>query len=204
MQGKVSDYDKSSENIIWIKKDKGVNDYENNIFVACVYNSPKNLRYTMFYDSNVIDRLEQQLKKFSSSDLISIGGYFNSRAGNEPDYITEDTRNMSFLPGDYEPDKFTVSRNNEDVSINYFGQQLLKLCIAAKLRILNGRTRGDLQGHFTYFGFQGCKKVDLVLESESLLKSSLIQYLSVDHKVILLKISNNNLLETNKNPTNCI
>ena len=121
LQGKVPVYDKSSENIIWIKKDKGVNDYENNIFVACVYNSPENLRCTMFYDSNVIDRLEQQLKKFSSSDLILIGGYFNSRAWNEPDYITEDTRNMSFLPGDYEPDKFTVSRNNEDVSINYFG-----------------------------------------------------------------------------------
>ena len=32
-------YDKSSENIIWIKIDKGINDYENNIFVACVYNS---------------------------------------------------------------------------------------------------------------------------------------------------------------------
>ena len=32
-------YDKSSEKIIWIKIDKGINDYENNIFVACVYNS---------------------------------------------------------------------------------------------------------------------------------------------------------------------
>ena len=29
--------------------------------------------YTKFNDSNVIDRLEQQLKKFSSSDLILIG-----------------------------------------------------------------------------------------------------------------------------------
>ena len=61
---------------------------------------------------------------------------------------------MSFLPGDYELDTFTVSRNIEDVSINYFGEQLLQLCIAAKLRILNDGTRGDLHGHFTYFGFQ--------------------------------------------------
>ena len=43
LHGKVSVYDKSSENIIWIKKDKSVNDYENNIFVACVYSSPKKL-----------------------------------------------------------------------------------------------------------------------------------------------------------------
>ena len=33
LQGKVSVYN-LSENIIWIKVDKGVNDYENNIFVA--------------------------------------------------------------------------------------------------------------------------------------------------------------------------
>ena len=63
LQGKVNSvYDKPSKNIIWIKINKGVNDEENNIFVACVYNSPKHSRYTKFYDSNVIDRLEQQLK----------------------------------------------------------------------------------------------------------------------------------------------
>ena len=61
-----------------------------------------------------------------------------------------DARDLRFLSRDYELDTFTMSRNNKDVSINYFSQQLLKLCIAAKLRVLNGRTRGDLQGHFTY------------------------------------------------------
>ena len=74
------------------------------------------MRYTKFYDSNVIDRLQQQLKKFSSSDLILIGGDFNSRTGTEPGYITEDTREMSLLPEDYKLDIFTVSRNNEDAS----------------------------------------------------------------------------------------
>ena len=93
--------------------------------------------------------------------------------------MAEDTRDLSFRPGDYELDTFTVSRINEDISMNYFGEQLLRLRIAAKLRILNGRTRGDQQDHFTYFGFQGCSTVDLVLASESHLKSSLIQYLSV-------------------------
>ena len=58
LQGKVSVYEKSSENILWIKIGKSINDYENNIFVACVYNSPKNSTYTKFYDSDVIDRLE--------------------------------------------------------------------------------------------------------------------------------------------------
>ena len=68
-QGKVSVYDKTSENIIWIKTDKGVNDYENNT-VACVYSRPKSLKYTKFYGGNVTIRLEQQLTVKSSSDLI--------------------------------------------------------------------------------------------------------------------------------------
>ena len=93
--------------------------------------------------------------------------------------MIEDTKDLSFLPGNYELELFTVSRNNENVSINYFGHQLLKLCIAAKLRILNGQTRWDRQGHFTYLGFQGFSTVDLVLTSESLLQSSLFQYLSI-------------------------
>ena len=76
LQGKVLVYDKSSENINCIKIDKGVNNYEHSIFAACVYNSLelllrcvftialKSLRCTKFYDSNVIDMLEQQLKNF--------------------------------------------------------------------------------------------------------------------------------------------
>ena len=37
-------------------------------------------------------------------------------------------------------------RNNEDISLNNYAEQLIQLCIASKLRVLNGRTRGNLQG----------------------------------------------------------
>ena len=98
---------------------------------------------------------------------------------------------------DYEIDSITSIRNNQHISINEYGQQLLDLCIATKLRILNGRTMGDLQGHITYIGNTGHSTVDLVLASEiCLLQSGLIQYLSVldlnhvsDHRPILLKLS---------------
>ena len=72
---------------------------------------------------------------------------------------------------------------------------MIQLCIASKLRVLNGRTRRDLQGHFTYLGYEGCSTVDLVLASENIFQTNLIQYLSVqtfttfsDHRLILLKI----------------
>ena len=62
---------------------------------------------------------------------------------------------------------------------------------------VNGRTRGDLQGHMTYTGNKGHSTVDLVLASEiCLLQSGLIQHVSVldlnhlsDHCPILLKLS---------------
>ena len=80
----------SSENNIWVKIDKGVNDYENNILIACVYNIPKNSTYAKFCDGNVIDRSEEQLKKISFAISILVGGVFNRRTGAEPDFITEE------------------------------------------------------------------------------------------------------------------
>ena len=38
----------SSENNIWVKIDKGVNDYENNILIACVLTSQKT-RHTLSF-----------------------------------------------------------------------------------------------------------------------------------------------------------
>ena len=122
------------------------------------------------------------------------GGDFNSKIGTKADFIVEYRKDLDFLPG-YELDTFTTHRNNEDVSLNSFGEQLIQLCIASKLRVLNGRTRSDLQGHFTYLGYQGCSTVDLVLASENFSQTNLIQYLSIqtfttfsDHRPILLKI----------------
>ena len=70
------------------------------------------------------------------------------------------------------------------------------MCIASKLRILNGRTREDFQGHFTYVGYNECSSVDLILASENILTQlSLVGYLSVQelnplshHKPLLLKL----------------
>ena len=44
---------------------------------------------------------------------------------------------------------FMTHRNDEDISLNNYAEQLIQLCIASKLRVLNGRTRGNLQGHST-------------------------------------------------------
>ena len=57
--------------------------------------------------------------------------------------------NLAYLSQNYEIDSLTSVRKNQDISINDYGQQLLDLYIASKLRSLNGKTTGDLQGHIT-------------------------------------------------------
>ena len=106
--------------------------------------------------------------------------------------MAEDRKDLDFLPEGYELDTFTTHRKNEDYS---YGEQLMQLCITSKLRVLNGSTRGNLQGYFTYIGYQGCSIVNLVLVSEKVFQTKFIQYLSVktfttfsDHRSIILRI----------------
>ena len=136
----------------------------------------------------------EQWAKFWELDQIIIGRDFNSRIGTQVDFIFEDRKDLDFLPEGYELNTFTTDRNNEDVSLNSYGEQLIQLCIASILRVLNGRTQGDLQGYFAYIGYQGCSTVDLVLASENIFQTNLIQYLLVqtftifsDQRPILLR-----------------
>ena len=109
--------------------------------------------------------------------MVFVGSDFNSRIGTQNDFIIENEKDLNYLPQDYELDTIRSVRNNQDTSVN--GQQLLDLCIETKLKILNGRNRGGLQGHLTYIGFHGCSTVDLALTSEaSLAKPNIVQYLS--------------------------
>ena len=95
--------------------------------------------------------------------MIFVGGDFNSRIGTQNDFIIKNEKDRNYLLRDYELDTIRSVRNNQDTSVNEYGQQLLDLCIEINLRILNSRTRGDLQGHLTYIGFHGYSTVDLVL-----------------------------------------
>ena len=60
-------------------------------------------------------------------------------------------------------------KNNEDSTINNYGKTLLDLCIKTDLRILNGRTLGNLPGTFTSFQYNGKSVVDYIIMSEKLL-----------------------------------
>ena len=54
---------------------------KSNTYIACVYISPKYSTYTKENECNVLQLIEEQLAKFSESDLIIIGADFNSCVG---------------------------------------------------------------------------------------------------------------------------
>ena len=55
-------------------------------------------------------------------------------------------------------------------SINAHGRALLALCRNTGMRILNGRTPGDLSGAFTFHSVQGSSLLDYVLVCPSMME----------------------------------
>ena len=77
---------------------------------------------------------------------ILLCGDMNARTGSKNDYIEKDTNFFVPSPIPYEKD-FESGRQSADISVNTQGRQLIDLCISLRLRILNGRHKGDSPGN---------------------------------------------------------
>ena len=105
----------------------------------------------------------------------------NSRTLSLPDYISDDDCHYVPTP----PSELYVSeglgcdaRQNYDTGYNNYGKKFLELCKRVSLRILNGRTLGDLAGHLTCFTGRGASSVDYGAASPDLMGQ--IRYFKVD------------------------
>ena len=127
------------------------------------------------YD-NDFTSLEGEVLTFSSKGKIVLIGDFNSRTGQNPNFIEIDSSQINdvdgvdLLPPDYVSDT-ELKRVNQDFIIKSHGKKMLDLCLSSGLRILNGRFLGDSLGYFTYMSNNGFSSVDYAILSESLLPS---------------------------------
>ena len=120
-------------------------------FAYCVpYNSP--LFETNILPPDIFEDLEQKLAQFSGLGNLILLGDMNSRTLTLPDYISDDDCHYVPTP----PSELYVSeglgcdaRQNYDTGYNIYGKKFLELCKRVSLRILNGRTLGDLAGQFS-------------------------------------------------------
>ena len=163
LHNNITIHDQKTENMLWIKINKNYLNFDQDIFVCAVYNSPINSSYAQRQESDFFYSLQEKMTSFSPHDYILIGGDFNARTNTLPDYVYESQGDANFInfPDNYEIDQFTTLRNNQDIHTNSHGKKLIDFAISTKMRILNGRTLGDLLGKFTYIGYNGVGTVDM-------------------------------------------
>ena len=82
------------------------------------------------------------------------------------------------VPEDYKNDEQCLRRSQDLGTVNARGRNLLETCTALNLRILNGRTVGDLEGKNTCFHYNGSSVVDYVIGSKIILRN--VQYVIVN------------------------
>jgi hypothetical protein len=87
-----------------------------------------------------------------------------------------------------------MHRKSQDQTVRDRGYDLIDLCIASRLRILNGRTLGDLNGKFTCHKTAGSSVVDYMITNEEMLNNVIFfqvqEFISTlsDHCQIMVQI----------------
>jgi len=179
--------------ILWCKLDRNFFGLERDLYVGCAYFSPENSSSIKMENNLVFETLQEDISKFSNQGDVLLLGDLNARTASlQESFIHDDCLSHEFL--DVRED--IQARSSCDKGVNRYGNQLLDLCSAANLVILNGRVPGDLSGKLTCHKYNGSSLVDYyIVNSEFLSK---IQYLKVndlsvfsDHCSLSCSISTN-------------
>jgi len=136
------------------------------------------------HDDDPFLSLENDVCEYKANGDIIICGDLNARTGIKPDYISDcndigDIDNIILSSSNSALDKQgRKNRNNVDKFSNLYGNKLLSLCQSLNLRILNGRTLGDLSGNYTSFQHNGKSVVDYFISDEQIINNIAIMNVS--------------------------
>lgn len=191
---------KSHNNYIWCKLNHTFFNLEQDVYLCALYIPPHDSPY---FDPDLFSNIETDIALFHRKGLIVLAGDFNARTGKENDFITDESG--KFIPGgDIPPPPNLTKRQNFDNIVNDHGKQLLDLCKTCDLRILNGRSKGDTLGKFTFHSINGISTVDYIIVSHDLFTS--VQGFAVkqpnifsDHSQIVCWIKTGTDLSNNNN-----
>ena len=159
---------------IWIKLCQTYFSLNEDIYICFTYIPPKESKYYKMQDIDYFEMLEAGVRKYSNVGKVSVIGDLNARTGSKSDIITDSHIFDKYIPtienetgkDDYEVKFERVSMDN---ICNSSGSQLIDICIASDLKIVNGRLGNDKDiGHFTFASHNGQSLIDYVLLSQSL------------------------------------
>jgi hypothetical protein len=154
------------DSILWIKLDKELFDFSEDVLLCLCYNIPAGSSRQLFVNENIFDKIVEDIlffnDKYTNCNFV-ITGDLNARIGLKPDYVeNEYLCNLDFMPDDYVEDGI-LPRNSQDKTINDEGKLLLNFCKLTGLRVCNGRVLDDKQGKYTCVKSAGSSVVDYVL-----------------------------------------
>jgi exonuclease III len=166
----VSNLSCRHSDIVWIKLDSKFFSLSRDVFIAVVYFSPDNSSSCTEDINTIYSRLLRNIEHCSQLGDIVIQGDFNAQTNTVPDFVISDSTEFSRpIDNEYSIDSH-ISRNNLDNKhTNESDKLLIDLCKESGIRILNGRTIGDLRGKCTYITYNGRSVVDCTLVSCNLL-----------------------------------
>jgi len=166
---------------IWIKLDKTFFGREQDVYLCAAYVPPPNSTYSQRLEMNILDAIESDIYKYKNMGEIILLGDLNGRVGLSPDFIANDSDKHLPMDDDYKIDCTQQARNSQDKHTDNRGKHILEICIAAQLRLLNGRKIGDTLGYYTSHQYNGSSVVDYAICSATLLDE--IPYFKV-HKFL--------------------
>ena len=171
----------------WIVLDKDYFGFNNQVYVCFAYIPPVGSSYFKNSDIDILAQLNSEIALYQGKGETVIFGDFNARTGCLKDFVSVNDDDVDeYLPvhDEYESDIVKVIRTSQDSKCCSRGKDLLDLCVASRMRILNGRTLGDFQGRFTSYQYNGNSVIDYCLVSEDFMRNVL--YFYVDDPLLRL------------------
>ena len=137
----------------WIKLKKDFFRFDRDIFICFVYAPPASSPYTNSLDYDIFQNLEEDISRFSNDGSIILAGDLNAKTGTERDFVSDlrDEHSPINDVDNYNFDKPLHRRNQDKHPVDNQGENFLNLCKNTRIRILNGRVRGDRLGKFTRY-----------------------------------------------------
>ena len=181
---------------MWVKLDKTFFGLNNNLYIVATYIPPSDSIIHKTHD--IFNTLNNEIAIYSQLGDVMIIGDLNSRISNKTEeYVTD------FVNESSKTVLNTDIRYSADSIFNTQGKKLMHIINDNHMTVVNGRTVGDLDGHYTCVKYNGHSVVDYCIVSNNFYSNIVnftvkdISYLS-DHCPISCRIKCDLNVQTKK------
>ena len=166
--------------IQWVKLNHNFFNLPRDVYLAFIYFSPESSSGQPKDIEEMFSKLLRNIEYYSQYGEVLIQGDFNAYTSTSSDFVSSDESKYPHTEDDnYVYDICTPRNNLDHKRPNKSGKLLIELCKEAGLRILNGRTIGDLHGKYTCIKYNGSSVVDYAVASAKLLHMHAISSFTV-------------------------